>query len=93
MRGGKARLELTEPDDLLESGVTIMVQPVGKKVKELALLSGGEKALSAIALVFSLFLLNPSPFCVLDEVEAPLDEVSLAAFTSLRFTSCRYMPT
>ena len=83
MRGGKARLELTEPDDLLESGVTIMVQPVGKKVKELALLSGGEKALSAIALVFSLFLLNPSPFCVLDEVDAPLDEFSLAAFTSL----------
>jgi len=83
MRGGKARLELTEPDDLLESGVTILVQPAGKKVKDLSLLSGGEKALSAIGLVFSLFLLNPSPFCMLDEVDAPLDEFSLAAFTSL----------
>jgi len=83
MRGGKARLELTEPNDLLESGVTILVQPAGKKVKDLALLSGGEKALSAIGLVFSLFLLNPSPFCMLDEVDAPLDEFSLAAFTSL----------
>ena len=83
MRGGKARLELTEPDDLLESGVNILVHPAGKKVKDLALLSGGEKALSAIALVFSLFLLNPSPFCMLDEVDAPLDEFSLAAFTSL----------
>ena len=83
MRGGKARLELTEPDDLLESGVNILVQPVGKKVKDLSLLSGGEKALSAIGLVFSLFLLNPSPFCMLDEVDAPLDEFSLSAFTSL----------
>jgi chromosome segregation protein len=83
MRGGKARLELTDPNDLLESGVNILVQPAGKKVKEIGLLSGGEKALSAMALVFSLFLLNPSPFCVLDEVDAPLDEFSVAAFTSL----------
>ena len=57
--------------------------PVGKKVKEIGLLSGGEKALSAMALVFSLFLLNPSPFCVMDEVDAPLDEFSLARFTDL----------
>ena len=83
MRGGKARLELTNPEDLLETGVNILVQPAGKKVKEIGLLSGGEKALSAMALVFSLFLLNPSPFCVLDEVDAPLDEFSIAAFTSL----------
>jgi chromosome segregation protein len=83
MRGGKARLELAQADDVLEAGVNIMVQPAGKKVKEIGLLSGGEKALSAMALVFSLFLLNPSPFCVLDEVDAPLDEFSLAAFTSL----------
>src|SRR5208282_845619 len=61
----------------------IMIQPAGKKVKEIGLLSGGEKALSAMALVFSLFLLNPSPFCVMDEVDAPLDEFSLAAFTTL----------
>ncbi|MGO9605309.1 MAG: chromosome segregation protein SMC [Candidatus Binataceae bacterium] len=83
MRGGKGRLELIEATDVLEAGVNIMVQPAGKKVKEIALLSGGEKALSAMALVFSLFLLNPSPFCVMDEVDAPLDEFSLARFTDL----------
>jgi chromosome segregation protein len=83
MRGGKGRLELAAADDVLEAGVNILVQPAGKKVKELALLSGGEKALSAMALIFSLFLLNPSPFCVMDEVDAPLDEFSLAAFTGL----------
>ena len=68
---------------MLEAGVNILVQPAGKKVKEIGLLSGGEKALSAMALIFSLFLLNPSPFCVMDEVDAPLDEFSLAAFTGL----------
>ena len=83
LRGGKGRLELTEASDVLEAGVNILVQPAGKKVKEIGLLSGGEKALCAMALIFSLFLLNPSPFCVMDEVDAPLDEFSLAAFTSL----------
>jgi chromosome segregation protein len=83
LRGGKGRLELTSADDVLEAGVNILVQPAGKKVKEIGLLSGGEKALSAMALIFSLFLLNPSPFCVMDEVDAPLDEFSLAAFTGL----------
>ena len=83
LRGGKGFLELSSPDDLLESGVNILVQPAGKKVRDISLLSGGEKALSAMALVFSLFLLNPSPFCLLDEVDAPLDEFSVAAFTGL----------
>jgi chromosome segregation protein len=83
LRGGKGRLELTDGGDVLEAGVNILVQPAGKKVKEIGLLSGGEKALSAMALIFSLFLLNPSPFCVMDEVDAPLDEFSLAAFTAL----------
>ena len=83
LRGGKGRLELTDAGDVLEAGVNVLVQPPGKKVKEIGLLSGGEKALSAMALIFSLFLLNPSPFCVMDEVDAPLDEFSLAAFTSL----------
>jgi chromosome segregation protein len=83
LRGGKGRLELMAADDVLEAGVIILVQPPGKKVKEIGLLSGGEKALCAMALIFSLFLLNPSPFCVMDEVDAPLDEFSLAAFTSL----------
>ena len=81
--GGKARLELEQGSDVLEAGVNIMVQPAGKKVKEIALLSGGEKAMSAMALIFSLFLLNPSPFCVMDEVDAPLDEFRLNAFTDL----------
>ena len=83
LRGGKGRLELTDASDVLEAGVNILVQPLGKKVKEIGLLSGGEKALSAMALIFSLFLLNPSPFCVMDEVDAPLDEFSLAAFVNL----------
>jgi chromosome segregation protein len=81
--GGKGRLELEQSDDMLEAGVNILVQPAGKKVKEIGLLSGGEKALSAMALIFSLFLLNPSPFCVMDEVDAPLDEFRLNAFTGL----------
>ncbi|MGH7778768.1 MAG: chromosome segregation protein SMC [Candidatus Binataceae bacterium] len=83
MRGGKGRLELIEATEASEAGVAILVQPAGKRVKEIGLLSGGEKALSAMALVFSLFLLNPSPFCVMDEVDAPLDEFSLARFTDL----------
>jgi len=83
LRGGKGRLELMAAEDVLEAGVNILVQPPGKKVKEIGLLSGGEKALCAMALIFSLFLLNPSPFCVMDEVDAPLDEFSLAAFTGL----------
>ena len=81
--GGKGRLELINSEELLESGVNILIQPAGKKIKDISLLSGGEKALSALALVFSLFLLNPSPFCLLDEVDAPLDEFSVAAFTGL----------
>ncbi|HSR58825.1 MAG TPA: hypothetical protein VLL57_11575, partial [Candidatus Binataceae bacterium] len=81
--GGKGRLELEQTDDLLEAGVNILVQPAGKKVKEIGLLSGGEKALAAMALIFSMFLLNPSPFCVMDEVDAPLDEFRLNAFTAL----------
>jgi chromosome segregation protein len=83
LAGGKGHLELVNSEELLESGVNILIQPAGKKVKDISLLSGGEKALSALALVFSLFLLNPSPFCLLDEVDAPLDEFSVAAFTSL----------
>jgi chromosome segregation protein len=81
--GGKGHLELVHSEELLESGVNILIQPAGKKIKDISLLSGGEKALSALALVFSLFLLNPSPFCLLDEVDAPLDEFSVAAFTGL----------
>ncbi|MDO8461352.1 MAG: chromosome segregation protein SMC [Deltaproteobacteria bacterium] len=82
-RGGRAELSLTDPSNLLESGVEIMVQPPGKKLQHISLLSGGEKALSATALVFSIFLVKPSPFCILDEVDAPLDEVNVGRFHEL----------
>src|SRR5690606_21696706 len=73
--GGKASLELTG-DDLLDTGVAIMARPPGKTNASISVLSGGEKALTAIALVFSIFQLNPAPFCMLDEVDAPLDDVN-----------------
>lgn len=72
--GGRARLSLTNEDDLLETGVDIFVQPPGKRLQNLNLLSGGEKAMAAIGLIMALFKVKPSPFCVLDEVDAPLDE-------------------
>lgn len=72
--GGSGRLALTNEEDLLQTGVEMYVQPPGKKVQNLSLLSGGEKAMAAIALIFSLFRVKPSPFCLLDEVDAPLDE-------------------
>ncbi len=78
--GGQARLLLTDEEDLLETGVDIMVQPPGKKLQALTLLSGGEMAMTAIALIFSLFRVKPSPFCLLDEVDAPLDEGNGARF-------------
>jgi chromosome segregation protein len=80
--GGHAYLELIG-DDLLSTGVTIMARPPGKRVSSISLLSGGEKALTAVALVFSIFRLNPAPFCLLDEVDAPLDEANIGRFSSL----------
>ncbi len=82
-RGGKASIRLTDESNLLETGVEIFVQPPGKKLGNLNLLSGGEKALTAISLIFSLFLHKPSPFCVLDEVDAPLDEANIGRFTNM----------
>ncbi|MCL1090448.1 chromosome segregation protein SMC [Shewanella profunda] len=80
--GGRAYLALTE-DDLLETGVTIMAQPPGKKNSTIHLLSGGEKALTALSLVFAIFRLNPAPFCMLDEVDAPLDDANVERFCRL----------
>jgi chromosome segregation protein len=80
--GGHAYLELTS-DDLLETGVTIMARPPGKRVSNISLLSGGEKALTAVSLVFSIFRLNPAPFCLLDEVDAPLDEANVGRFCAM----------
>jgi chromosome segregation protein len=80
--GGQAYLELTS-HDLLESGVVLMAKPPGKYIRNTSLMSGGEKALTAIALIFSLFQLNPAPFCLLDEVDAPLDDVNTEHFCHL----------
>jgi len=81
--GGKGDLELSDPAHPLDSGVEIIVKPPGKKLKSIDLLSGGEKALCATALIFSMFLERPSPLCVLDEVDAPLDDANLVRFLSL----------
>jgi chromosome segregation protein len=80
--GGHAYLELTG-DDLLNTGVSIMARPPGKRPSNISLLSGGEKALTAVALVFSIFGLNPAPFCLLDEVDAPLDEANVGRFSNM----------
>jgi chromosome segregation protein len=81
--GGAARLELTEPDDLMNTGVDIVARPPGKRAQRLALLSGGERALTAAALLFALLRVSPAPFCVLDEVDAMLDEANVGRFRAL----------
>src|SRR6185436_18545124 len=82
-KGGRARLELTNPDDMLETGVEIFAQPPGKKLSSIELMSGGEKAMTAVALIFAMFQVRPSPFCLLDEVDAPLDEANVGRFIDM----------
>ena len=94
--GGSAHLALIDSDDVLEAGLEIYAQPPGKRLQSLTLLSGGEQALTAIALTFALFLTNPAPICVLDEVDAPLDDANIDRFCDLleamtQQTTTRYL--
>jgi len=79
-RGGQAELRMTNPDDILETGIEILAQPPGKKLSSIELMSGGEKALTAVSLIFAVFQFKPSPFCILDEVDAPLDEANVTRY-------------
>lgn len=81
--GGRAELRLTDPENLLESGIDIVAQPPGKKLTSIELMSGGEKALTAVSLVFAIFQYKPSPFCLLDEVDAPLDEANIERYCDM----------
>ena len=81
--GGRADLVMTNPEDLLNTGIDIVAQPPGKKLQNLGLLSGGERALTAIALLFGILKVRPVPFCVLDEVEAALDEANVGSFCTV----------
>ena len=81
--GGHARLELVQTEDILESGIEIIAQPPGTRLKSISLLSGGQKTLTAVALLFALYMVKPSPFCLLDELDAPLDESNIGRFTKL----------
>ena len=94
--GGEAKLSLTESEDPLEAGLEIFARPPGKRLQSLALLSGGEQALTAMALIFAVFLVNPAPVCVLDEVDAPLDDANVERFCNLldemtRMTDTRFL--
>ncbi|MCX7558626.1 chromosome segregation protein SMC [Sulfitobacter sp. F26204] len=91
--GGEASLVMVESDDPLEAGLEIMCQPPGKKLSTLSLLSGGEQTLTAMALIFAVFLANPAPICVLDEVDAPLDDANVTRFCDLLDEMCRQTDT
>lgn len=82
-KGGHAYLELTDPENILETGIDIIAQPPGKKLQSISLLSGGEKALTAVSLLFAIFLIKPAPFCLLDEVDAPLDDANVDRYNDI----------
>ena len=86
--GGAAELQLVESDDPLEAGLEILARPPGKKTTTMTLLSGGEQALTALSLIFAVFLTNPAPICVLDEVDAPLDDANVERFCNLLDEMC-----
>ena len=81
--GGNAKLELVDSDDPLEAGLEMLVSPPGKRLQSITLLSGGEQALTALSLVFAVFLTSPAPICILDEVDAPLDDANVSRFCNL----------
>ncbi len=94
--GGNAKLELIDSDDPLDAGLELLVSPPGKRLQSITLLSGGEQALTALSLIFAVFLSNPSPICVLDEVDAPLDDANVTRFCNLlseltKITSTRFI--
>jgi len=91
--GGTAELQLTDADDPLEAGLEIMASPPGKRLQSLSLLSGGEQALTALAIIFAVFLTNPAPICVLDEVDAPLDDSNVVRFCDLLRDICTQTDT
>ena len=90
---GRRKLQLIESDDPLEAGLEILARPPGKKPQTMTLLSGGEQALTALSLIFAVFLTNPSPICVLDEVDAPLDDSNVERFCDLLQEMCRKTDT
>ena len=89
-RGGESDLQLVQSDDVLESGIEIIARPPGTKLRSISLLSGGQRTMTAVALLFGIYMVKPSPFCVLDELDAPLDDANVGRFTDIVREFTRY---